>query len=213
MSDNTDKHFDFKVDLDGKALSRDEILLAHQQLKTKFLSSLSFIIAMVVLGAGVTYRAITLDYDKELELFNLSLYIGIWFGLFTGFMIDGSFKRKLQMALVAVIISSAASLFLSMLVTLFVGHLTVWISSLNILGSALGCMWVLTRYDEVIKGLESVKTVNEKQFYYIRKASANFKQLYQFSEKIIAQGRPPLVGEYWAYRDWIREKAANNKKQ
>ena len=212
MKSPDNKHFGIKFDLDSRALSQDEISQLKKSLKTKAKSNLSFITAVVVLGAAVSYRAITLDYDKELELFHISLYIGMWFGVFTGLMIDGAIKRKLQMVMVAVIVSSSASLFLSMLAVLMMGHATVWISSLNILASALACMWVLTRYDEVIKARESIKAVNEKQFRFIRKASAKFKKLYQFSEKIIAEDRAPLVGEYWAYRDWIRNKIDQNNK-
>ncbi len=212
MKQPDNKQLGIKFDIDGKALSQGEISQAKKHLKIKSKSNLSFIIAVVVLGAAVSYRAITLDYDKELELFHISLYIGMWFGVFTGLMIDGTIKRKLQMVMVAVILSSSASLFLSMLAVLLMGHATVWISSFNILASALACMWVLTRYDEVIKAKESIKAVNDKQFHFIRKASANFSKLYHFSEKIIAEDRAPLVGEYWAYRDWIRSKIDQNNK-
>ncbi len=94
-----------------------------------------------------------------------------------------------------------------MLVMLIIGEATVWITSVNILASALACMWVLTRYDEVLKGIESTHPVDKKQFAYIRKASSYFEELYAFSEKIIAEDRMPLTSEYWAYREWVKTKA------
>ena len=149
-----------------------------------------------------------LGYDIEHELFNISLYVGLWFGLFTGVMIDGNAKRKLHLVVIAVLISASSGLFASMLVMLLIGQATVWITSVNILASALACMWVLTRYDEVLKGIESTYFVDEKQFAYIRKASSHFEELYCFSEKIIMQNRLPLACEYWAYRDWVKRKAS-----
>ncbi len=179
----------------------------QRQLKVFYKSNLSFIFAVFVLGIAVSYRAITLDYDKDFELISISLYIGLWFGLFTGVMIDGNAKRKLQLVLAGIIISSSASLFGSMLVMLIIGQATVWITSINILASALSSMWILTHYDEVLKGIELARIVNQKQFTYIRKASSNFEELYEFSEKIIAEDRMPLNAEYWAYREWVRNRA------
>lgn len=98
-----------------------------------------------------------------------------------------------------------------MLVMLIIGEATVWITSVNILASALACMWVLTRYDEVLKGIESTHPVDKKQFAYIRKASSYFEELYAFSEKIIAEDRMPLTSEYWAYREWVKTKAKLNQ--
>lgn len=213
MKNISDKSLHISVDLKTQPLTIEEITLSQEKFKSHFKSNLSFILAVVVLGAGVAFRAITLNYDNELELFNISLYIGLWFGVFTGFMIDGSAKRKLQMVFVAVILSASASLFAAMLITLFVGYPTIWISSLNILASALACMWVLTHYDEVLKGIEALRVVDEKQFSYIRKASSNFDELYRFSEKIIAEERMPINAEYWAYRDWVKEKAEENNKK
>ena len=95
---------------------------------------------------------------------------------------------------------------------LMIGKTTAWITSINILASALANMWVMTRYDEVLKGVESVSTVNNKQFSYIKKVTMTSKVLYQFSEKIIAEGRMPLRAEYWAFRDWVHdERIAKNK--
>ena len=210
MFDSNNNQYVINVDLKGDALSQKEIAKTQKKLKVSYKSNLSFIFAVFILGVAVSYRAITLDYDKEYELINISLYIGLWFGLFTGVMIDGNAKRKLQLVLVGIIISSSASLFASMLVMLIIGHATVWITSVNILACALASMWILTRYDEVLKGIESVRIVDEKQFIYIRKASSNFKELYSFSEKIIAEERMPVNAEYWAYREWVKNKAEKN---
>ncbi|MCF6190310.1 MAG: hypothetical protein L3J51_07520 [Cocleimonas sp.] len=211
MFDSKDNQYAVSIDLKGKPLSVDELVLKHSRLKYFYKSNLSFILAIFVLGAAVTYRAIMLDYDKEHELFNISLYVGLWFGLFTGVMIDGDARRKFQMVVVGITISASSGLFASMLVMLMLGQATVWITSVNILASALACMWVLTRYDEVLKGIESIHYVDQKQFSYIQKASSHFEELYTFSEKIIAENRLPLTCEYWAYRDWVKAKAALNK--
>ncbi len=211
MSDYKDNQYVILVDIADKPLSNKELMLKKSRLKSVFISNLSFIFALIVLGVAVTLRAFMLGYDKEHELFNISLYVGIWFGLFTGLMIDGNSKRKSQLVIVAVLISASSGLFASMLVMLIIGQTTVWITSINILASALACMWVLTRYDEVLKGLESTYYVDEKQFIYIRKASSYFKELYAFSEKIIAEDRLPLASEYWAYRDWVKNKARSNE--
>ncbi len=79
-------------------------------LRSLYISNLSFVFAIFVLGVAVTSRAIMLDYDKDFELFNISLYVGLWFGLFTGVMIDGDAKRKLQLVIVAILISASAGL-------------------------------------------------------------------------------------------------------
>lgn len=211
MLESKDNQYAIKVDINGQALSQEEVEFTQKRLKASYKSNLSFVFAIFVLGAGVTYRAFALDFDKDHELFNISLYIGLWFGLFTGAMIDGNGLRKLQMIIVGIIISSSAGLFAAMLVMLFIGQATVWITSVNILASSLASMWVLTRYDEVLQGIESTRFVTEKQFSYIKKASSHFKELTLFSEKIIAEERMPLAGEYWAFREWVQNKAANNK--
>ncbi len=163
MFDYADNHYDFTVDIAGKPLSKKELLVQKRRLHSLFISNLSFIVVLIVLGVAVTIRAFMLGYDIEHELFNISLYVGLWFGLFA-----------------------------SMLVMLLIGQATVWITSVNILASALACMWVLTRYDEVLKGIESTYFVDEKQFAYIRKASSHFEELYCFSEKIIMHNRLPF---------------------
>ncbi len=211
MFDSKDNQYSVSVDIADKPLSKEELAHKKQRLKSIYISNLSFIFAIFVLGAAVTYRAIMLNYDKDLELFHISLYIGLWFGLFTGVMIDGDAKRKLQLVIIAILISASAGLFASMLVMLMLGHATVWITSINILASALACMWVLTRYDEVLKGIESTYSVDKKQFAYIRRASSYFDELYAYSEKIIEADRMPLTSEYWAYREWVKTKAKLNQ--
>lgn len=211
MFDSKNNQYVVSVDIADKPLSKEELASKKHCLKSIYISNLSFIFAIFVLGIAVTYRAIMLDYDKDFELFNISLYVGLWFGLFTGVMIDGDAKRKLQLVIVAILISASAGLFASMLVMLIIGQATVWITSVNILASALACMWVLTRYDEVLKGIESTHPVDKKQFAYIRKASSYFEELYAFSEKIIAEDRMPLISEYWAYREWVKTKAKLNQ--
>ncbi len=207
MLNKSHNQYAIQIDLKGQPLTQLEIDSSQKCLASTYRSRLNFVLAIFALGVGVTYRALTLNYDSEYELLNISLYIGLWFGIFAGVMIDGDAKRKFQLVLIGIILCCSASLFASMLMTLFIGQATVWISSINILASALSSMWLMTYYDEVLKGIESVKTVDERGLYYIKKASSNFEELNQFSEKIRAQGRMPLAAEYWAYREWIQEKA------
>jgi len=200
------------INLKGKALSQNDIQKLKKHLRVAFSNNISFILAMLVLSIGVTYRALTLGYDNEHELFKISLYIGLWFGIFIGLMINGNLQRKLFMVFVAISVAASAGLFASMLVVMLVGETTNWIVSINILASSLGSMWVLTYFDEVLKAWDSIATVNEKEFNFIRRSSTLFEELYHFSEKIIAEDRMPLTAEYWAYRDWIKKRAEQNKK-
>lgn len=195
-----------EVNLYGQPLSEPEIEEQRKRLKTVYSTYLNYILAIFVLGAAVSYRALSLDFDSEYELFKLSLYIGLWFGLFTGLMIDGNAKRKLQMIIVGILVSTSTNLFASMLVTLFVGEPAIWITSINILASALGSMWVLTSYDEVIQGFDSIKFTNKRQQYYINKAAEHFEEIKLFKQKIEKLGRDPIIGEYWATREWIQNK-------
>lgn len=211
MFDSKYNQYVVLVDIADKPLSKEELVRKKSSLKSLHISNLSFIFAIFVLGISVTYRAITLGYDKDLVLFNISLFVGLWLGLFTGVTIDGGVKRKLQLIIVAVLISASAGLFASMLIMIIIGQATIWITSVNFLASALACIWVLTRYDEVLKGIESTHFVDQKQFTYIRKASSYFEELYTFSEKIIAEDRMPLTSEYWAYRKWVTTKAKLNQ--
>lgn len=200
--------YSITVNLKGKPSSQNDIDLTVKYLKSKFRGNLNFVLVILALAIGVAFRAITLQYDNDLELFQISLYIGFFFGLFAGSMIDGGIKRKSQVAIVGIIFCSSASLCSSMLMTLMVGHLTDWISSINMLASALAGMWLMTYYDEVLKGLDSVKDVNRQEFLYIKKASSHFEELNTFTEQIREQDRMPLVAEYWAFRDWIKQKAS-----
>lgn len=211
MFDSKYNQYVVLVDIADKPLSKEELVRKKSSLKSLHISNLSFIFAIFILGISVTYRAIILDYDKDLALFNISLFVGLWLGLFTGVTIDGGVKRKLQLIIVAVLISASAGLFASMLIMLIIGKATIWVTIANILASALACMWVLTRYAEVLKGIESTYFVDQKQFAYIRKASTYFEELYTFSEKIIAEDRMPLTSEYWAYKEWVTTKARLNQ--
>lgn len=195
-----------EVNLYGQPRSISELDEQHKLLKSTYGTYLNYILAIFVLGSAVSYRALSLDFDSEYELLKISLYIGLWFGLFTGLMIDGNSKRKLQMVIVGIIVSTSSSLFASMLVTLFVGEPATWITSINILASALGSMWVLTSYDGIIQGFDSIKFADERQKIYISKAADHFEEIKLFKQKIESLDREPIIGEYWATRDWIQNK-------
>lgn len=195
-----------EVNLYGQPKSLSELDEQYKRLKSTYGIYLNYILAIFVLGSAVSYRALSLDFDSEHELFKISLTIGIWFGLFTGLMIDGDSKRKFQMVIVGIIVSTSTNLFASMLVTLYIGEPATWITSINILASALGSMWVLTSYDEIIKGFDSIKFADKRQQLYINKAADHFEEIKRFKQKIEKSGREPIIGEYWATRDWIQNK-------
>ena len=210
MENNFSDKYAINIDLKESALSQADIDKKLKTIKVGYRNNLSFVFALTTLAIGVTYRAITLNYDGNFELFKISLHIGAWFGLFAGVMIDGNRCRKLQMIIVGIIVSSAAGLFASMIVTMVVGHTTIWITSINILASALATMWLMTYYDEVLKGFDSVRMANDKEFSYIKKAAYHFEELDQYCDELRLQKRMPLVAEYWAFRDWIKAKANSN---
>lgn len=198
-----------EVNLYGQPISQVEIEEQRKRLRLTYCTYLNYILAIFVLGSAVSYRALSLDFDSEHELFNISLYIGLWFGLFTGLINDGNSKRKLQMAIIGITVSTSTNLFASMLVTLFVGGPAHWIMSINILASALGSLWVLTSYDEIIQGFDSIKHANRRQQHYIAKAAEHFDEIKCFTKKIEKTGRKPVIGEYWATRDWIHNRINN----
>ena len=195
-----------KVDLYGTPISPSEIELRVKHLKSVYKDYLNYILASIVLAMGVTFRAISLEYDHIIELCKVGLNVGMWIGLFTGFMISGNGLRRLHLITVSIVLSTAASLLASMSMTLALGYVTEWVTSLNILASALACMWMLTYYDEVVIGLDSLQVVNQSENRFVEKAASYFEDLDSFRQKILAQGRLPLAGEYWAIRDWVDEK-------
>ena len=197
------KQYAIKVDLLGRAITETEIELNKSQLKSVYRDYLNYMLALIVLAAGVSYRAFSLEYEQISKLFEIGIYIGFWMGLFTGFMSSGDQKRRLHLILVSIIVSTAAGLFASMLVTLFVSYTTSWISSITILASALACMWVLTHYEELIVGFDSLKFASAKQAKLLGQAAARFPELEGFQQQIEEQGRPLLLGEYWAVQDWL----------
>ncbi len=211
MFSNKFNYHILEVNLLGRPVLNSDIEEQRKHLKNTFHTYINYILAIIVLGFVVTYRAVNLGFDSDFELIKLSVYIGVWFGLFTGLMIDGNAKRKLQMILVGIVVSTFASLFFSMLTILFMDGTAVWISSINILFSALGSMWVLTSYEEVIKGFDSLKKANARQTSYMKKAASHFDELNSFYQKIINTGRAPVVAEYWLVRECIQQKIETNK--
>ncbi len=197
------KQYAIKVDLLGRAITETEIESNKSQLKSVYRDYLNYMLALIVLAAGVSYRAFSLEYEQISKLFEIGIYIGFWMGLFTGFMSSGDKKRRLHLILVSIIVSTAAGLFASMLVTLFVSYTTSWISSIAILASALACMWVLTHYEELIVGFDSLKFASAKQAKLLGQAAARFPELERFQQQVEEQGRPLLLGEYWAVQDWL----------
>lgn len=194
----------------GKPLSSLVIQAFKKQLKSKFRTYLDYILGLLVMGTVVTYRALSLDFDKDLELLRVSLYIGFSLGFFTGLMTSGNAKRRIKMIIASITVSTSASLFCGMLVTLLSGKLVEWISSISILGGALGCMWILTRYDVVVKELESLDLVDEKEFTFIKKAGQRFEEVNQFNHKIAKQKRIPTIGEFWAIEEWLHNQPDSN---
>lgn len=202
----THKHA-INVNLDNKPATEEEIEHKRKSLREHFRGNINFVMALFVLALGVAYRAISLEYDPKLELLKVCLSIGCCFGLFVGVMVNGNLLRKLQVAGIGTIFCSSAGLASSVLVMLLHGQLSSWIISVTILASALGGMWLITYYDEVLEGFDSVKDVNEAELDYIKKAAYHFTELNAFCEQIRAQGRLPVQAEYWAFREWVKARA------
>ena len=207
MLDKKPKQLVFGVDLHGQPASLEEITSHRRQLKSTYRDYLNYVLAVFVLAAGVSYRAISLGFEEINELFEIGLYIGLWIGLFTGFNSGGNAKHRVQIVLVSIIVSTSASQLAAMFFILFIGHVTDWITAVNILASALASMWILTHYDIVMKGLDFVKDVNQQQHAFVETAAARHDVLKRFHHKISNAGRLPLAGEYWAIRDWLKDYA------
>ena len=198
-------------DIYSKPVTRDEIDALKSYFKSRHKNYLNYIAALFVLAAGTAYRVMGLDFETGVELFEVSVNIGLWIGLFTGFMANGERRIRVRIATVSIIVSASASVFAAMMMVLYLGYMESWFMSVNILASALGSMWVLIYYDGVIQGLESLKFVTEKQLLFVNRAAQHFEELDLFNQKIADQGRKPLTAEYWAILDWIHKKAnANN---
>ncbi len=82
MLNKSHNQYALQIDLKGQPLTQLDIDASQKRLWSTYRSHLNFVLAIFALGIGVTYRAITLNYDSEFELLNVSLYIGLWFGLF-----------------------------------------------------------------------------------------------------------------------------------
>lgn len=207
MFDNKAKPLFVSVDINDQPLSLIELQDIKKRLKSTFRTYLDYILGLFVMGGVVSYRAISLDFDPDFELLKICLYIGSSLGFFTGLMTSGNMNRKFKMIVASIIVSTSASLFSGMLVTLLVGGLVNWISSICILGGALGCMWVLTHYDVVLKGLESIEFVDAKKFTYVKNIGQRFDEINTFNHKIAEQERIPTVGEFWAMEEWVTKQS------
>ena len=195
----------------SKPIDLEQVTAFRIELKSIHRNYLNYIAGLFILAIGVSYRVMSLDFAVGLELFEVSITIGLWLGLFTGFMANGDKQRRIKISIVSICVSSSASVLAAMLVVLFQGYMESWVMSVNILASALGSMWVLVYYDEVIKSLESLEYVNEKQYLFVEKAASHFEELELLRLQIEELGRKPLLGEYWAVVDWIQKKANFDK--
>ena len=211
MNNRSLKNHLYEVNLDQQPGTADEIEQHKSRLRRVYINHLSYILGIIVLGTAVTFRALDLGIDKVPELFHISLYSGLWTGLFAGLMIDGHITRKLKLVITGITVCTFSSLLASMLVMLFLGDPVTWITSINILACALAGMWLLTSYDEILKGFESTQIVDEVQLLYVKKAGKYFQEFNQFNEQIKRQGRFPITAEYWAMRDSIQNKIEVNK--
>ena len=195
------------IDLHSKPASEDEIHTLNVQLNSIHKNYLNYVAAIVVLACGVSYRVMSLDFEMGVELFEVSINIGLWLGMFTGFMANGDRRSRIKICILSIVVSASASVFAAMLTVLFLGYMESWIMSINILASALGSMWVLTYYDEVIQAREALRYIDDKQLVFFKKAAQQFEELESFLIKINNQGRRPLIGEYRAILEWIHIKA------
>lgn len=194
-------------DLNRVPVSQSDIDSIRRSLRSAHFSHLNLVVAIVVLSAGLTVRTVALGYDHALEILHLGIYVGSAFGIFAGLWGGETNLGRLRSMGIGILICCSSSLAASMLITLMMGEAVVWISGVSILASALASMWLLTYYDEVIAQLHLLKNVDREQFSYIKKASESFELLSDYIENLRRQGRLPLIGEYWAFREWIEERA------
>lgn len=193
--------------IDSPPMGSDQLISMRSWLRAKYFTYLNGVIALTVLAVGITIRVMTLEFDQARELLHISLYIGGWIGLFAGISIKGDTLTRVQMTMIGMVVCTAASLGSAMLMTLLVGYAPSWISSINILASALGGMWLLTYYDDIVKAISLMKNVSASQLAYIIKAANHFDSLMGYATSIHQQGREPVMGEYWVIRDWVSDKA------
>ena len=195
------------IDFHSTPASQDEINQINQQLSSIHRNYMNYIAGLLVLACGVSYRVISLDFETGVELFEVSINIGLWLGMFTGFMANGDRRTRLKICMISIIVSASCSVFAAMLTVLFLGYLDSWVMSINILASALGSMWVLTYYDEIHQARESLRYIDDQQMAFFKKAADQFEELESFRSRIMKQGRRPLIGEYKALLEWIHIKA------
>lgn len=195
------------VDLHTSPASGDEIERLDRQLLSIHRNYMNYVAAILVLACGVSYRVMSLDFEIGVELFEVSINIGLWLGMFTGFMANGNRRMRIRICIVSIVVSASSSVFAAMLIVLFLGYMESWIMSINILASALGSMWVLTYYDEVNQARESLKYIDDKKLAFFDKAAEQFEELKSFRLRIKRQGRRPILGEYRAIIEWIHIRA------
>lgn len=198
------------IDLLKLPATKDEIKQFERQLAIIHRNYLNYIAAMLVLACGVTYRVISLDFSTGVELFEISVNIGLWLGMFTGFMANGSRRARIRICIISIVVSASCSVFAAMLTVLLVGYLASWVMSVNIMASALGGIWVLTYYDELQQARESLRYVDDQQLAFFKKAADQFEELESLHKRILETGRRPLIGEYRAMLEWIHNKANTN---
>lgn len=195
------------VDPNTRPVSDDEIQSLYQQLNIIHRNYVNYIAAILVLACGVAYRVMSMDFEMGVELFEVSINIGLWLGMFTGFMVNGDRRTRIKICTVSILVSASSSVFAAMITVLLLGYMDSWIMSVNILASALGSMWVLTYYDEVNQARIALKYIDDKQLAFFNKAAEHFEELESFRLKIKHHGRRPLMGEYWAILEWIHIRA------
>ena len=190
-------------DIDSPPLDSDQLASLRSSLREKYFIHLNGVITLIVLAALVTLKVISLDFEQDRELLHISFYIGCGIGLFSGISVKGNSLMRLQIIIVGMVVCSAAGLGASMLMTLLLGYTPSWISSINIIASAMASMWLLTYYDETVKAISSIKHVNHTQLDYIIKAANHFDSLMKYAKSIHKKEREPVMGEYWVIRDWV----------
>ena len=196
--------------IDSPPLDSDQLTTMRSWLRAKYFTYLNGVVALTVLAVGTTIRVMSLNFEHDKELLHISLTIGGWIGLFAGISVKGDAITRVQMTVIGILVCTAAGLGSAMLMTLFVGYAPSWISSINILASALAGMWLLTYYDDIVKAISLMKYVSASQLDYIIKAANHFDSLMGYAKSIHQQGRKPVMGEYWVIRDWISAKAKSS---
>ena len=195
---------------DSPPLDTNQLDTLRSSLRETYIGYLTGVITLIVVAAIITLKVMSLGYEQYKELLHLSIYIGCGIGFFSSVTIRATMLMRIQFTVIGIAVCTAAGLSCSMFLMLVLGYAPNWISSINILASALASMWLLTYYDANVKAISSIKYVNSNQLAYIIKVANHFDSLMSYAKSIHQKDREPVMGEYWVILDWINDRKLSN---